>query len=366
VRHVEHKASEQGHFVRVRFLDEDRLVTMARDAGTSDHLRLRVWRLGWDAAQQELDVPLEISAYEVFGLSVAADGHVLVVGRKEDRTKSVLAEVSLTERPPSVTVLPSGWRGDDVLDCAVATHGSDVIVASSSKGNTTSRVWRVDRRDGSAKALFGLPFLVRAIEVSGDLLAVVSDKETTGNGIDQGRGHVMLWDLATGQEVWSRDFEANLYSVSIVPGDAEHRVALGCGGGFVAICGAEAFRFLVPASQQDAGVAVPAHTGTVYGVVHERSGRLWSVSGHLRSGLPSEVDRDARDGEIRAWSRPASPGAPALPIEERTRPEGGYRAGLGPKVSLGGCCSIDLSPDGRAIVVGDDQGQANVWILPSP
>jgi hypothetical protein len=71
--------------------------------------------------------------------------------------------------------------------------------------------------------------------------------------------------------------------------------------------------------------------------------RLWSVSGPAKGRVPG--------GALHAWDVAAE----FAPLPALTRPIGGAHPGG---------ASLDISPDGRALVVGTRAGEVWVWALP--
>ncbi len=351
--------------VHARFLDDRRVVTVdvARGEDAADVARVRPTLRVWDlAAPAERTPPAPQGVVlegllEWLDLAVRDPDHVVVVGQLARPTRRYLAEVSLERGVVTPLELPPEWQGSSGE--AVAPVGtSDVLLGAAEHGFDVPQRSVVLRLGpwGPPDVVAKVPRTIWALAVHGRFLATASADGEDENVIGQ-HGYVTLFDLETGEQLqqwvllppWCLAFD---------PGAARPRLAAGLSSGELRLLDLGADdegRALVTerlhATEQEReedtrSIVERAHRHPISALVYG-GGALWTAGRALEKKSPV-------GGELRAWRQ-----TDLSPLPDRTL--GGPGSAKRP-----GILSVDVSPDGRLLVVGDEQGSASVWILPRP
>ncbi len=325
--------------VQAAFLDDEHVVTVVTGDGGG---ALALWTLV--GATEDPRAPREVALPAGPGAVPAGSRDVWLLGRGAGELlvastwSCALLEVGREDDRPTLRPRQGPDPALAPLCEALAAVGDDVLVARAErKVQGPSRVLRLDRA-GAARELFSLPYVVTSLAVRGQRL-VAATANLGARLEDPEGGALVVHDLATGRELLRKgELSRQGWSADALG----ERVVVGQGGGqlqLLDLAGGEPRGLTWP------GVSSPgsdllggaAHRGRVRALSFDPAGRLWS-GGAAEGG----------QGDLRGWS------AEVAPIPDRSCED------------LGSVTSLDVSPSGRALVVGTLDGEARVWLLPAP
>jgi predicted Ser/Thr protein kinase/WD40 repeat protein len=343
--------------VYARFLDDAHVVTAGRTTDQPGLVRF------WD-----LDAPLE-PTHEV--VVEGGDRHLDVVALGAGRAVTAghqsgvrLVDAATGQATPSSASQPTVRHSPALF----ALDDGDVLAGRftlrANQQPTACEVIRVGPA-GAPRRVLATQFPATHMDVRGDLLAVVTRRWSTGPD-DPGGGELHVVRLSDGAPVLERPMRTNAWRVALSPDGRQ--VVVGLGGGFLVVHEVPSGEELqelqsdaVNSSARDPLLSVKtAHNAPLTGLVFSADGaRLWSACG--QSDL-----LEPWDGELRCWTRDAAGAwswAPPLTVP----PGGTFEDRQGKKDRdelLATVLSLELSPDGRVLLLGTVGGEALLYAVP--